>query len=119
VSPVRANIAPVQTDPSTELALYQIAKETLSNSLAHAHATEIAIELAPADDGVVLTLRDNGVGFDPAIEKEGHFGLHIIRERADAIGADIYVDSAPGEGSRVTVLAPASNKHVESTSASS
>jgi nitrate/nitrite-specific signal transduction histidine kinase len=51
-----------------------------------------------------LSLKDDGVGFDPLDEPTGHYGLAIMRERAAAIGADLYIDSLPGRGSQIDVF---------------
>jgi signal transduction histidine kinase len=94
----------VAVDPDSELVLYQIAKEALTNAMAHSRAANVWIRLS-AEQGVTrLTLKDDGVGFDPLDEPTGHYGLAIMRERAAAIGADLYIDSLPGRGSRVEVF---------------
>ena len=54
-------------------------------------------------EGVELGIRDNGRGFDPASVAPEHFGLRIMRERADTIGATLAVASAPGRGTQVVV----------------
>jgi signal transduction histidine kinase len=101
---VEAGIGRVEADGATELALYQIAKEALSNALTHARATRVAVELAQSEGVIALTIRDDGIGFDPRIEREGHFGLHIMRERASAAGAELFLDSGLGEGTQITTL---------------
>jgi signal transduction histidine kinase len=100
---LKASVSGVEADPATELALYQIAKEALGNSLAHAGASQVSLRLIQSEDAIVLIIADDGIGFDPSVQKEGHFGLHIMRERASSVGADLYLDSAPGEGTRITV----------------
>lgn len=119
----------VQLDGRCELptdvhiALYRIAQEALNNALKHARADQIYLHLRRLDGavasepapkpGVVLTVRDNGRGFDPERLAPNHFGLGIMRERADAIDATITIESQPGCGTQVTVLWEAGNSSKE------
>jgi signal transduction histidine kinase len=88
--------------------LYRLAQEALHNAVKHAQAKRAWVELVATDGEVVLTVRDDGVGFDPAEPHPGHFGLETMRERASRIGADLSLESAPGAGTmvRVQVLVP-------------
>jgi len=97
--------------PSVELALYRIAQEALSNIARHARASQAALQFRFAPDGVVLEISDNGVGFEvPKSPAEfapgGHFGLLGLYERAELIGAALSIDSAPGQGTRLSVHLP-------------
>jgi len=91
------------------IALYRIAQEALNNALKHARASQITLNLlrrALLEGGseVMLTVRDDGRGFDPERVAPNHFGLGIMRERAEAIGATLTVESQPGCGTQITVL---------------
>jgi signal transduction histidine kinase len=89
-----------------EEALYQISREALHNIVKHAHATEAWVELDLAHTDVCLTIRDNGRGFDPAVLRRGggsHIGTSTMQERANTIGGELEIKSAPGEGSEVVV----------------
>ncbi len=95
------------------IALYRIAQEALNNALKHARASQISLHLRrrPPDEAesdlhpeVILTIRDDGRGFDPERIAPNHFGLGIMRERADAIGATLTVESQPGCGAQITAL---------------
>jgi len=70
----------------------------------------VTVTLADADDETVLTIADDGVGFDPtAIERlvgEAHIGLVSQRERIEASGGRLEIDSAPGRGTVVTARLP-------------
>jgi signal transduction histidine kinase len=92
--------------PEQELTIYQIAKEALSNALSHAKAKNVWVEVESEPDGTYLSVRDDGIGFDTAADKEGHFGLHIMRERASAVGGSLYVDSHPGAGCKLLAVIP-------------
>jgi len=83
--------------------LYRLAQEALHNAVKHAQAKHAWVKLVAADGEVVLTVRDDGVGFDPAEPHPGHFGLETMRERASRIGAELNLNSAPGMGTTVRV----------------
>lgn len=98
--------------PEVALALYRIAQEALSNVSRHAAATTGSVTLAFTEDGVVLTVRDNGRGFvvpeSPAeLAPQGHFGLLGIYERAELIGAQLSIASQVGKGTRIEVVVDA------------
>ena len=77
------------------------------NSLKHSGADNVWISLRSNDEGAELTIRDDGVGFDPdADSPEGHFGLAMMRERAQVFGGSFSVKSAPEEGTTISVQFP-------------
>jgi two-component system NarL family sensor kinase len=82
-------------------ALYRIAQEAISNTLKHSRAQEVTVSLDAEDGRVWLHVVDDGEGM--AEEREGHYGLVGMRERAAMIGARLDVVSAPSQGTRVTV----------------
>lgn len=79
-------------------ALYRIAQEALHNIVKHARATSVVLRLAQQSDTLLLTVRDDGRGFDPAAPFPGHLGLHSMSERAAKIDASFTIKSAPGQG---------------------
>lgn len=85
-----------------KIALYRIAQEALHNVVRHAGAQEIIVRLR-CTDGVTLLIRDDGCGFDPASVSSDHLGQRTMRERAEAVGARLTVESAPGQGTTLTV----------------
>lgn len=87
-----------------KVALYRIAQEALNNVTKHAEASEVTLELARADDLVVLAVRDDGRGFDPASAPTDRLGLGIMHERADSIGAKLEVTSVPDRGTEISVF---------------
>jgi signal transduction histidine kinase len=89
--------------PDVQIALYRVAQEGLNNVARHAGASAVAMSLRSGPQGVELRIRDNGRGFDPACVAPDHFGLRIMRERIDTIGATFAIDSAPGCGTQVVV----------------
>ncbi|MEI7901548.1 MAG: ATP-binding protein [bacterium] len=88
--------------------LLLMVQEALKNALRHARPNAIGI-LAGADEaGTTLfaTVRDDGVGFDPAAVKgsaEGHFGLAVMKERAERLGGRLRIESVPGRGTTVHI----------------
>jgi signal transduction histidine kinase len=84
--------------------LYGIAQEALNNSLKHAKASQVALSIRVADESVALEVADDGQGFDLArIGAKGGLGLVSMQERADRIGGELVIQSAPGEGTSVRV----------------
>jgi nitrate/nitrite-specific signal transduction histidine kinase len=98
--------------PEVHEAVYRIAQEALNNVVKHAHASEAEIWLSftalqrgekGAGGQVELQVRDDGRGFDPRQVPAERLGLSIVRERAQAIGAELRIESAPGQGTVVEV----------------
>jgi len=92
---------------AVETALYRIAQEAVNNAVKHSGAGSITVSLEEDDGMILLTVSDNGCGFDPAMGhgtvKRPSWGLSIMRERAEAIGASLSLKSAPGAGTSITV----------------
>jgi signal transduction histidine kinase len=111
------------------VAFYRIAQEALNNILKHADAEHVTLRLTlePMDEidamlpqvaknankaldakiqarSAWLEITDDGRGFDMHVAKPNHFGLHIMRERAEEVGARIRVASAKGRGTRIRVI---------------
>jgi signal transduction histidine kinase len=99
-------------EPASEVTshLLAIVSETLSNLVRHSHATRASVSIRRVTgppSGWELVVEDNGVGFDPANRgKLGHQGLSNVRDRTEEIGAELEIDSRPGEGARIVVRAP-------------
>ncbi len=98
--------------PEVHVALYRIAQEALNNVVKHARATQVTVDLrcgppgggqAPGQQRVEIRIQDTGRGFDPDDVSPEHLGLGIMRERAQAIGARLTVESQPGQGTMVAV----------------
>ena len=85
-----------------ELVIYRVAQEALTNVLRHAHASEAIVSLRAVENGVLLTVRDDGQGL-PDHAREG--GLAGMRERAMLIGAELEIGS-PGAGTAITLRVP-------------
>lgn len=89
--------------PDVQIALYRIVQEALNNVLKHANAQHIIVTLTYRPSRVMLSVIDDGRGFDMKAIPADHMGVRIMHERAQAIGAHIELDSAPGDGTSLTV----------------
>ncbi len=91
--------------PLVEMAFFRIAQEALANATKHANASLVEVTVASTPNKVVLTVADDGRGFDVAgvSAKRTSWGLSIMRERAEAIGAKLHIESAMRQGTRVLV----------------
>ncbi|KAB2964022.1 MAG: GAF domain-containing sensor histidine kinase [Thermoanaerobaculia bacterium] len=92
-----------------ELQVVRIAQESLANVRKHARAKAVAVTLEGGDGELRLEVRDDGRGFDPAAAGSSippRFGLATMRERAQAIGGRLAIDSSPGGGTCVTLRVP-------------
>jgi signal transduction histidine kinase len=84
----------------------QIVREAMANSVRHARAETLAIEMHRDDDGIVVEVEDDGSGFEPEGVGGAGRGLVNLRERAEAIGGTLEISSAPGRGTRVRLRIP-------------
>jgi two-component system nitrate/nitrite sensor histidine kinase NarX len=91
-------------DAEVKVALYRIAQEALNNMAKHAGASEATVRLCCLAGQVELWVRDDGQGFDPASLPPDSLGLGIMRERAEAIGAKLTIESEAGRGTEVSVV---------------
>jgi len=95
--------------PAVEQAVYRIAEEALENAARHAGAHSLLLCLERSGPRLVLTVTDDGRGFDTAAPApEGHYGLQGMRERAEMVGGDLVVESQPGKGTTVRLEVEAS-----------
>jgi signal transduction histidine kinase len=97
--------------PEFELAVYRIVQEALNNVTRHAQASQAWVEVRFEPTQLVLSVRDDGVGFEApdlpdALARRGHFGLMGIQERALLYGGQLTLRSAPGQGTAVVVRLP-------------
>jgi len=103
------NISNIGKGPShdTALCIYRIAQEALNNAIKHAKAEMIEVRLEPVASNLVLTVRDNGVGFDPTSATVGHgLGLSSMNERAQLANGSLTIRSKPGQGTTIIATLP-------------
>lgn len=99
----------------TRLMLFHAVRELLLNVVRHAQVNEASLVMKRSDDQLCITVSDSGVGFDPrTLEKPADtantFGLAHMRERIRLLGGDMHIESGPGRGTRITLVAP---RHAE------
>ncbi|MCZ6567105.1 MAG: sensor histidine kinase [Actinobacteria bacterium] len=103
---------PRQLPPATEECLLRVTQEALANIRKHADASRVTVTVSFLDDDVALDVRDDGVGFEPAILAStgdgltGGMGLHLMLERVEQIGGTRAIESNTGEGTSVVVQLP-------------
>jgi signal transduction histidine kinase len=100
--------SPAVLPPESEVQLLRIVQEALNNVRKHAPGGEIWLRVEADSRHVRAVIRDNGPGFDPdSISQEGRFGLHTMKERAEASGGALSINSRPGSGTTIEVTMPA------------
>jgi signal transduction histidine kinase len=95
--------------PELEATVYRLVQEALNNVAKHAAATRVKVSLTDRAGEIVLTVRDDGTGFDPQAGSGG-FGLLGMRERLALVGGALVIDSAPGDGTLIRATMPASRR---------
>ena len=99
--------SPVRLPGQIEMNLLRIGQEAVANAVKHGRAGEVSVELRYAAASVSLTVTDDGLGFAAGqASPAGHFGLLDMRERAQAMGSHLSIDSELGHGTRITVEVP-------------
>ncbi len=98
----------VRMDLQTELNLYRITQEAINNVIKHAEATDVFVQLMLHSNEIIFTFEDNGKGFDKFVANTGKKGIGIksIFNRAKAMSGYCDIDSAPGQGTTLTVVIP-------------
>jgi ligand-binding sensor domain-containing protein/signal transduction histidine kinase len=90
--------------------LTMIVREALANAAQHARATEVNVRVAFELHGLAVTIEDDGIGFDPrgqaVIQNELHYGLRVMKERADGLGGVFSLESSAGSGTVIQVRLP-------------
>jgi signal transduction histidine kinase len=115
-SQARKAVVPVSVDPDgigrypqeAEAAAYFCVLEALQNVAKYAGASRATVRLSQEDGDLVFTVTDDGRGFDPQTTPRGS-GLQNMRDRLEALGGTVDIDSAPGQGTTVTGRVPVGN----------
>jgi signal transduction histidine kinase len=103
---VELSTTDIECTAITQLLVYQIAREGLTNAIRHSEATSIKVRVWQDGPAVRLWVEDDGLGFAPDVAKQDHFGLQLIRERVEAAQGSVFIDSAPGRGTRIAASIP-------------
>ena len=97
---------PAVTDDRMRVMLFRAVRELLVNTATHAHAHAVCVHLATVPGSFLITVADDGRGFDPANVGLGGYGLFGIGEHLKHVGGSLHVDSAHGRGTTVTLTVP-------------
>jgi signal transduction histidine kinase len=89
---------------SVQIVFYRVAQEALNNIIKHAKASHVLVELRGQGEEMALRIRDDGRGFDPNAIGPDQFGVNIMRERAQSVGATCNLISQPGHGTEIVIL---------------
>jgi signal transduction histidine kinase len=100
----------VRPAADVEITLFRIAQEALTNVAKHAKATNVELRLEHSGTQWVMTVRDDGIGFNAAEgtarKDRQSLGMVTMRERAQAVGGEFVVRSAPGRGTIIEIAVP-------------
>lgn len=105
----------ITSEPSREIRtlVYRIAQEALSNVRKHAQARQVGVRLEDDGSGLLVVIKDDGVGYSPADTENalpGHLGLVSMRERAEMLGGWFRVEGSPGGGTTVEFWVPVNER---------
>ena len=108
-----SDVEDIELDPERATAVFRIAQETLTNVARHANARQVDFELTSGADGSIdLRIADNGCGITGEdLAKNGSFGIRIMRERAEFLGGELVIGSAPQGGAEVRLRLASSDRH--------
>ena len=105
---VHCQVQPVRLEATAELVIYRVVQEAITNISKYAKAGQVWITLAMVDGMIDVSVRDDGVGFDTAVEHGSAYGLVGMRFRVEAEGGTLMLRSNPGQGTTVQVRLPPS-----------
>jgi len=102
--PVEVTVIGEFTPPAeVQIAFYRVCQEALYNIAKHANASTVEIILRQSENMLELRIQDDGQGFEPTQQVSGHYGVSIMHERAEAVGAILSITSKPGQGAEVSI----------------
>ncbi len=93
--------------------LLRICQEAVSNALQHAFPRAISVTIRHDQAGTLITVEDDGAGFETQTAVAGHYGLQIMKQRARQIGGSLEIESAPGAGTKITLSVPSAEEAVK------
>ena len=93
-------------EPDQEIAVYRIAQEALTNIARHADASRVQVAFGSSGDGIELTVKDDGRGFETNGDGRRGLGLDGMAERARLLGGELTIDSSPGDGTALKLRVP-------------
>lgn len=103
---ITARLRPARLTPEAQLTVFRVVQEALTNIAKYAQASKVEVSLHEMGDEAVLSIRDDGVGFDPDAVSHTRHGLVGMRFRVEADHGRLVLRSAPGEGTRIEAYFP-------------
>lgn len=100
------SLVEVDTNDKGKLAIYRLVQEALTNALRHAKAGRVWVSLSQDDAQILLSVRDDGLGFDTMAVPSGHHGLLGMRYRMESLGGTLALRSSPGQGTEIEARLP-------------
>ncbi len=102
---------PKPLDDDVRMLLFRNVRELLINVIKHSHASKVKVCIRRVDDSIEITVKDNGIGFNPAeaktmAAKTAKFGLFSIRESVEQLGGRFEIESKPDAGCKATIAVP-------------
>ena len=104
ISPAVLTLPP--PSPQLRVCLYMVYREAIINALKHAHATRIQGTIGRSEEAVRCEIQDNGMGFDPGVEKPGHYGLQHMQKSVHALGGTVSISTGARAGTRIIFSLP-------------
>jgi signal transduction histidine kinase len=105
---VHCQVEPVRLEANAELVIYRVVQEAITNISKYAKASQVWVTLAAVDGQIEVSVRDDGVGFDTAVEHGSAYGLVGMQFRVEAEGGTLTLRSHPRQGTTVQVRLPQS-----------
>jgi nitrate/nitrite-specific signal transduction histidine kinase len=90
----------------TEIQLIRIIQEAMTNVRRHARASQVMVVFTSNETSIDVTLSDDGCGFDQTEKRDGHFGLHVMKERAASVNGEVTIRSQPDRGTQIGITVP-------------
>jgi signal transduction histidine kinase len=101
-------LEPISASQGSQLLAYQVAREAMANAARHSAGTLVVVRIYQEESIVRVSVADDGVGFElRSVDLNGHFGLGLLRERLEAAGGHLVVDSGLGRGTTIAASLPA------------
>ncbi|MDW3652855.1 MAG: tetratricopeptide repeat protein [Bacteroidia bacterium] len=95
-----------QIDESTQVSMYRIVQELLRNTVKHAQAKELIVQVQTDPDQISLTVEDDGIGYQDSNNKSDGIGLMNVRSRVELLKGSLDIDSRPGKGTSIYICIP-------------
>ncbi len=103
---LKNQLSSIELEANQQVHLLQLIREATINAIKHAEASTIEIHCSETDEQIVVSIQDDGMGFDDSIEKLNHYGISIMRERASRLNGKFTVTSQLGQGCKVLLEYP-------------